>query len=483
MICPVIVGPSLALAQQQIENSLLYAACLELRLDHFEVIDCVWLKQILSQYLLPMIFTLRKASQGGKYSGSEETRYSLFRKLLPLRPAFFDVEHDTPLDIIAEFQAHNCPILLSSHHFDGVPEQLDEHFLHMKKIPAAFYKIAVYTDSTHQCLRFMQWAKRQDNKLIPICMGKNGQISRILSPRHNCPITYVTIDPNEENISGQLSAQVLHKQYRYSFLHPETRVMGLIGNPVDQSPSHVTHNHLFSHFGLDAVYVKMRVSKEELSNFFSIARSFSFGGLSVTMPLKEEILRFLDDIDPEARAIGAVNTLVVRQQSIIGYNTDGVGALDALERKKVVQGKKMVLIGAGGVARAIAHEALKRGCEVVIVSREARKSKEVAAQLGCKGIGLDGIRENGQGYDFLINCTPHPMPIDLSMILPKTIAMDVTIAPKETTFLQQAASKNCQIVYGYEMFIEQALGQFCLWFPGKIAKDQARRLLTMFFNE
>ncbi|MGZ3732411.1 MAG: shikimate dehydrogenase, partial [Parachlamydiaceae bacterium] len=245
--------------------------------------------------------------------------------------------------------------------------------------------------------------------------------------------------------------------------------------------SDFSHNALFSRLGYNAIYVKMAIQPHEIGSFLYYAKQLGFQGLSVTMPLKEQLLPYLDSIDPSAQEIGAINTLFFTDNHIHGYNTDGIGALNALEKCCPVNGKHLVLIGAGGAARAIAYEAIRRGAKVTIVNRNATKALELAKELNCMGMGLNQMASlSKQGYNVLINCTPHPLAIPQNEILPNCIAMDIVTKPKESAFLKAAKAQGCRIIYGYNMFIEQALGQFQLWFKDSFDLQNNRMLLERF---
>jgi 3-dehydroquinate dehydratase/shikimate dehydrogenase len=283
--------------------------------------------------------------------------------------------------------------------------------------------------------------------MIGISMGDYGQPGRILAPILGSPITYACIDENLKTAPGQLSVEAL----KDLSLNENTAIYGLIGDPVDKSIGDKTHNFCFRSSGIEAVYVKMKVKETELGEFLKLARKLPFRGLSVTMPLKKSILSYLDEIDPKARQIGAVNTLVFENGKIIGYNTDGVGALRAIKRS--VKGEKIAILGTGGAAQSIAYEARLQGAQVVLLKRNEYETE----------------------YDILINCTPALSPIDPAYILPKSLVMDITTNPKETLFLRHALEKGCKVIYGYQMFIEQALGQFDLWFKDRIDRDILER--------
>jgi 3-dehydroquinate dehydratase/shikimate dehydrogenase len=202
------------------------------------------------------------------------------------------------------------------------------------------------------------------------------------------------------------------------------------------------------------------VKADELEEFLLNAQTFGIRGLSVTIPLKEKIVPFVDELDDATRQIGAVNTLLFKQGRIYGINTDGTGALDAIEKQVKVRGKKMVLIGAGGAARGIAFEAHRRGARIVILNRTLKRAADLATAVGGKAGGLGDVPFDA---DILVNCSPDPMPIDPIKIKSKTLVIDVVYSPRETAFLKEAESRGCNIVYGEEMYRNQAEEQLKFW--------------------
>ena len=338
----------------------------------------------------------------------------------------------------------------------------------MRKTSAYFYKIAATPQNSLEALRLLSWVKQSDGKSIVIGMGAYGESTRLLGPLFKSPLTYAALDNHNQTAPGQLTCQILLEQYQHRSLNSQTAVYGLIGDPVDLSPSDKTHNKVFQETGLKAIYVKIPLKCQELGDFISIAKQLPFQGLSVTMPLKEAILPYLDAIDPDALKIGAVNTLLLQEGKFIGFNTDGIGALNAIETLLPVKGKPLVLIGAGGAAKAIAYEARQRGAEVTIVNRHKEKIVPFAREFQCRVKGLEQMEEcTKEGYAAIINCTPSPMPIKADYLIPGSVAMDIKTFPMETPFLHEALKKGCRLVYGYQMFIEQAAKQFNQWFPNQ----------------
>ena len=467
MLCVGIRGPSYSEARQQILQALSHADIVEFRLDLFSSIDSEALQQLRDEFSIPMTFTLRSSQQGGQYAQSEESRLSAIRRIASVKPDYLDIEYDVPRSFIEEVisQHPETKLILSYHNFTETPQDLDNLYDSLKTTPAFYYKIALMANSPLDTLRVLNWVQaKADKKLMVMSMGPHGQISRILAPIVGTPVVYASLDDTQQTAPGQLSAPMFVDRYHYKSLNKQSAIYGLIGNPVSQSVSDITHNHLLESFGINAVYVKIQVQESELPDFFQLAKTLPFKGLSVTMPLKECVMPCLDHIDPQAKAIGAVNTIVFDKGELIGFNTDAMGALNALEKEQPVKGKRIVIIGAGGAAKAIAYEACQRGGIVTIINRNEEKAKAMANKFKCHAIGLDRMSEcTKNGYEILINSTPIAMPISADDVLPHTIVMDIKTRAQNSPLYQEASERGCQIVPGYLMFVEQAVGQFNLW--------------------
>lgn len=477
MICVAIKGPSYGEADTQIKEAIAYADLIELRLDHFDEIDLIALKSLKEACSIPMIFALKGKQQGGHYKGLESERLANIRQLASLNPEYIDLESHVESQFIELLQQNHPDIklIISYHDYVKTPADISKIFDEMQKKMVCYYKIAVAANSILDALQFIQWTKKASKQVIGISMGAFGQISRILQPLIGGHFTYASLEDDLQSAPGQLSAKYLSECYNIRSINHRTKVFGLVGDPVEESLSHQSHNFYMRESKLEAVYIKMLVKKSELQEFLQLAKIIPFSGLSVTMPLKEAILPFLDQVDLEAQLIGACNTLVFEDAKIIGYNTDGFGALNAIEKYELVKGKRIVIIGAGGAAKAIIYEACRRGGNVTIVNRDEHKGRRVAEHFGCSGKALEKMQECcDEGYDILINCTPVEMPIIEKYILPGALVMDSRTRPKESAFLMHALNKRCRVVYGYEMFIEQAVGQFNLWFKGEINPDECR---------
>ncbi len=431
---------------------------LELRLDLCPKIDLEEIKKFLSASPLPVMLTLRKPSQGGKFHGTEEEREGLIERLLAFSPPFFDLEGDMrPAFLLKATQSHpKTRFVLSHHDFEKTPENLHEIYTTLSRHSPFTCKIAVMATSANDALRMLLFAKKHPGASA-ICMGEKGKFARVLGKVAGNLLDYAVLKGDQPTAPGQISIQDLVDIYRYPSLNTHTDIYGLIGNPVAKSPGHIYHNGVFQKRNVNAVYIKMIVNPEELETFIRYAKELGIRGLSVTIPLKEKILPFVDEMDAKTRATLAVNTLLFKGGRIYGTNTDGTGALDAIEKQLKVKGKKVVLIGAGGAARGIAFEATARGAHVLILNRTRSRAEELAAAVGGASGGLEDIPLDA---DILINCSPDPMPIDI----PSTsLVMDIVIAPKETSFLKEAQRLGCRIVHGEEMFLNQAQAQTNFW--------------------
>jgi len=434
----------------EIENVEGLADLIELRLDCFDI-D--------SKPSCPCIFTLRKKEQGGRLDISETDRLARIEKLLELRPEYCDLEADTDPAFI-ERVAKKFPqvkFIGSYHNFNETPNDLDALLKSMKNPHFSIYKIAVTAHSTPDLLQLMIFARNSKEPLSVISMGESGKPSRVLGPIVGNLLDYAGLE--EDPLLHRYSLKTLMEVFHYRKLNRETLIYALLGDPIEQSPGHLFHNPRFKH---NAVYVKMKVIGEEVSEFFKLIRQLPFGGLSVTIPLKEAAFTQVDELTPIAKAIGAINTVSFHGQKAIGTNTDGPGALNAIEMHMRVSGKQIAILGAGGTARAIAYEAKRRGAIVSIYNRTVERAQQLALELGCSGYGLEDL----SSYDVLVNTIPKS-PI-IPPIFPNTIVMDVVYAPRLTPLLATAKKGGCQCIYGEEMFVEQALLQQIEW-------DQSKR--------
>ena len=251
------------------------------------------------------------------------------------------------------------------------------------------------------------------------------------------------------------------------FLGPgSTAVYAVIGDPISHSLSPVMHNRAFAHIGHNGVYVPFRVT--DIQAAVTGIRAFEIKGASVTIPHKVSVMRYLDDIDPKALEIGAVNTIVNRNGHLVGYNSDYLGAIKALTKQTHLRGQTVVIIGAGGAARAIGFGVIHAGGRVLILNRSADKGQSLADDLGAEFRPLSECRSIvGQ---ILVNTTPvgmfphaDEMPITNDLLTPDLTVMDIIYNPLKTRLLKEAQNLGCKTIGGLSMFVYQGAFQFELW--------------------
>lgn len=253
-------------------------------------------------------------------------------------------------------------------------------------------------------------------------------------------------------------------------INGETLLYGIIGNPVRHSLSPLMHNRAFRELGINGVYVPFPVT--DVESAIAGIRGLGVGGTSVTIPHKQSIMPFLDHIDPVAQRIGAVNTIVaVRTEEGIklhGKNTDWLGANRALEQEISLDGKNVVLLGAGGSARAIGFGLIEVGATVTLCSRTEKSGRELAAALKCNWVPLQDV--DCLSADILVNATSVGMhPHEDATLVSKgclsgyRVVMDIVYAPLTTRLLKEAAGAGCSTVNGLEMLLYQGVAQFEIW--------------------
>jgi 3-dehydroquinate dehydratase / shikimate dehydrogenase len=439
------------------------ADLIELRLDTFSSCDN------LPSFTKPLIFTLRTKEQGGHFVGSHEERLSLLNSLAYLNPAYIDIEHNVP-----EFHIEGAKRICSYHHFTETPEDFDSIYEGMcNTMRADIYKIATTANSVTDLLRLLAFVKRSEN-VAGMCMGDFGHTSRILGPVAGSRLTYACLPGSQGTVPGQIDAETLINTYNFRTMNKETKIYALLGSPVEQSASHITHNAVLKDH--NAVFVKLNIRPDKLADFFRVKRQLPFHGFSVTIPHKTHVNHYIDEVDEPSREIGAINTLYLKEGKWHGTNTDEIGALEALQEVLSIQGKRVVILGSGGAARAIAYGVKKWGGKVTIAGRTPERALSLAEDLLCKTAPIDKLPP----YDILINATSvgmvpdvHSMPIEPSQILEGTTVMDIVAKPPETRLLEAAADKGCTTIPGTKMFVYQAAHQFLLWFPDEITREQA----------
>lgn len=247
---------------------------------------------------------------------------------------------------------------------------------------------------------------------------------------------------------------------------PHTQLCGVVLHPAAHTRSPAMHNAAFAALGIDAVYLAFDVLPEALPAAIAGARALGVRQLAVSLPHKEAVIPLLDEVDDVARRIGAVNTVTLREGRLVGTNTDWLGAVRALERETSLEGKHVVVLGAGGTARAVVWGARARGARVTVLNRTRERAEKLAAELSATAGGLEELARIGG--DVLVNTTSVGLrsdhsPVPAEAIPPGCVVLDAVYDPPRTRLLRDAEARGARIVPGKWMLVHQAAEQLRLW--------------------
>ena len=470
MICIPITARS---AEDTVSEMLLaskYADIVELRIDYIPELKnaeaCI--AESLKCKTKPVIITNRPEREGGKFNGSEQDRLHLLQKAIDLGADYVDVEYDSIKQIT---RRNSSKIIISHHNFKETPHNLSKIYDDICQQKPDIVKIVTYANDIIDNIRIFELLKSAQIPTISFCMGESGYISRILTKKVGGFLTFASLEKGKESAPGQLTVDELSKIYHFKEINEETKLYGIIGNPVSHSMSPAIHNAAFIEKELNNIYVPLKIT--DIDTFMRECRKIDFQGFSVTIPHKESVLPLLDDLDPNARRIGAINTIVNQNGKLTGYNTDCMAAVMGLEysmkeANETLNNKKVSIIGAGGAARAIAFGLKEKGCDITIFNRTIERAEKLSHDVKCKFESFEEIHQIDS--DILINTTSIGMfpnvdqtPVPKNILNEGMIVFDAVYNPIETRLLRDAKEQGCHTVNGLSMFINQAAEQFRLW--------------------
>ncbi len=454
------------------------ADTVEFRLDLMETFD---LASLVTKRPLPAIVTFRSPDQGGGREVPDDERLKYLNQAVGLGVEYVDVEHGLEAKISARKRTQ---VISSFHDFEAFPPDLAETVASMDKANSDITKVAVATADAHECLQLYGLLLEAKKPMIALGVGEGGVSSRVLSLKYGAYLTYASL--NEAVAPGQVPLDEMVKLYRAKEISHSTAVYGVIGRPLAHSLSPAMHNSAFAAVGLDAVYVPLLVRK----NPAGFARSMAeLGGVgfSVTIPHKVAAMNAADELEPFARKIGAINTLVVRGRKLLGANTDAAAAVSAVERASgSLRGKKVLLLGAGGAGRAIAFALAARGARLVVANRTEDRGRSLAKEAGASFVPMSELSR--ASFDVLVNATSvgmHPKtnetPIRQGLIPENAVVFDAVYNPIRTRLLREAAERGAKTVDGLTMFVDQGAAQFRMWTglepPIEIMREEALKRL------
>lgn len=428
------------------------------------------------------IGTCRRKPNGGGFSGSLAEELEILLKAARSGCQIVDLEVESATEATPEefesfregLRRRDASLLISYHNF-SCTHALQEAADHIASFEPDVIKVVSTAQTLADNLAVLRLieARSATSRIVGIAMGEEGLASRVLGLRAGSLFSFASPEDGSETAPGQVSAGTMRKLYRADKLNAETRVFGVAGNPIRHSLSPLMHNTAFHHEGVNAVMLPLKV--RALADLLALAWELPLSGAAVTMPLKQEILPHLAQMDALTEKIGACNTLRVSTDGkLSGFNTDVAGVVRPLEKRLKLQGARVAVVGAGGAARAAVFGLVDRGAEVLVVNRTHEHAVALAKAAKAHALKQDQLAK--QHFDVLINSTPcgmagthAPLPIAEDE-LNAALVFDMVYNPLQTPLLKLARSRGIEIVTGLEMFVQQGVRQFEIW-TGKTAPE------------
>ena len=499
MICIPIVDETNQKALRSVERAARAADAIELRMDLIADGD---LNQLIGQARrsagrTKIIVTCRRRDEASPVTSADECRklkeisqtekMRLLKQAIDLEADFVDIELAEGVKRINGLKNHlaktksRTRLIVSWHDIHKTPsfKELKEIFDACTAAGADIVKIVPFATrpgDNIKILKLIDYAKKRQREIISMCMGESGRVSRLAAPLWGSYLAFCVLPGGKKSAPGQLSVKAMKElrqllasedNFPQSWLLPPGGMnFILVGNPVRQSLSPLMHNRALEAMKIDGHYSAFCVT--DPSAALAGIRGMNIRGASVTIPFKTAVMEYLDEIDPDAAALGAINTIVNERGLLAGYNTDWRGLTLALKDKTEIAGKTFVVIGAGGTARAAVYGIKKEGGLPVVVNRSVERGKELASAFECPFYPFESLPEiKAEG---LINTTPVGMypeveksPVKREVLGNYRVVMDVVYNPFYTKLLRDAAAMGAEIVSGAEMFIHQGALQLKLW--------------------
>jgi 3-dehydroquinate dehydratase / shikimate dehydrogenase len=487
-LCAVVAAPDARAMQRQLARALVETRTVELRLDWLssdrEILDFL---RHLSRHSprATLIATCRRREAGGRYRGTIARQLLQLAEAVSAGCAWYDLEIETirrcPPELVDVLLGEGKQ-LASAHFFRRMPQSLGRIARELAGFRPDAIKIAVQCDSLANSRKLLGFARRQPN-VVAVPMGDVAVPARFLALRPKHGFAYAPVE--NATAPGQISLEEMKRLYRADRIDTRTRVYGVIGNPIGHSLSPAMQNAGFAARRMNAVYLPFLV--RDLKDFLGSLGPLGVRGFSVTLPYKVRVIDHLDGCDPLAARIGAVNTVVVRSGGkLYGYNTDYVGVSRSVERRMPLPGSRVLVVGAGGAARAVGFALAQAGASVCVSARRETRAKSLARALGGEAIARSCLKR--EFFDAIVNATPVGMypqhgrsPLEANELNCRLV-FDTIYRPRMTRLLELAARRGIEIVSGVEMFVAQGTAQWELWTgeraPVKAMRDAVVHALT-----
>jgi len=485
-ICVSITGADASEMLDKAETVLRENALIELRLDFLKA-PLAALPQLRrlteTRPDAIIIATCRRTAAGGKFSGSVPAQLDVLRKAVEAGCQVIDLEIESAEAITGadwEDLRSSAAMVLSSHDYKSTAH-LEETFERMRSFNSDFFKLIGTATCLHDNVVMTRFLEHHSSEysMVGACMGEQGRLSRVLSIRAGAAFTFGAAEHGKETAPGQPTYRELRDFYRIEQIESVTKVYGIAGDPVSHSMSPWVMNSAFRRENVNAVYLPLHV--KSLDDLLSTLTDLPLDGLSVTMPFKQAVVEHLDNSDVLTQNTGACNTIVRGKDGrLFGFNTDVYGIVAALEPRLPLQNARVLVLGAGGAARAAVFGLRAKGADVSILNRTPATAQALAKQSGSKVVKRSDLPK--LTWDVIFNATPVGMAADKHSPLEENElnavwVFDSVYNPIETKLLTMAREKGCGTISGAEMFVHQAARQFEIWTGKPAPIDGIRQVL------
>jgi 3-dehydroquinate dehydratase / shikimate dehydrogenase len=438
-----------------------------------------------------VIATCRRKQFGGNFVGSLTSELEVLSSAAEAGCRIVDLEVESAeearpsqLDKFrSALRAAGAALLVSFHDFTRT-KGLDHAAARIEAFQPDYVKVVSTARSLADNLAVLRLIEDHSlaAQIVGIAMGEEGLVSRVLGPRAGAAFTFASFSDGAETAAGQVSARTLNELYRMEHLDQATRIFGVAGNPIAHSLSPQMQNTAFRRENVNAVLLPLKT--KSLDDLLTLVRELPLGGVAVTMPLKEEVLPHLANMDPLTARIKACNTLRTGADGkLYGFNTDVAGVVRPLEKRLKLPGARIAVLGAGGAARAAVFGLVEQGAEVFVVNRTHEAAVALARQAKAKSLKHELFAKSR--FDVLINATPCGMaggkpalPIAENE-LNAGLVFDLVYNPMETPLLKLAKARGIPVITGLEMFVQQGARQFEIWTGKPAPESEMLRVVEM----
>ena len=477
-ICLCLHGKTLAQNVEMVKKNQKFVDIAELRVDCLDPEEWFFIRRFPEMVNVPVILSIRRELDGGFYSGGEGARITMLAKGLAFAEAdqrrnfaYVDLEEDLDVPSLEEAaRIFGTRIIRSWHNIEGVGEDLKNKMMQLRRVGDEIVKVSVRPRSLDDLAKVYKAAKETEEiKKIIYCKGEYGANTRILAEFLGSLFSYTYPElSSTQDAQEQLTPKELVELYRFRKITKKTRVFAVCGYPLKAEESLRFFNAVFDLEQNDAVFVPLPA--ESIDTLFSLAEEIGISGFSITVPHKKDILPYLIYRCPDVLSIGTCNTIIAGPHGWMGFNTEAAGFSSSLLSfigRKDLRGRKLTIVGAGGIAHAVAAEVHRLRGKALILNRTVARARDLAELYRFAWAGLDSRGANmiEKYSNIIIQTSPVGMEsnedvLEFYKFSGRETVMDLVYNPMKTRFLARAEKAGCRILNGYDMLRRQVQLQY-----------------------